>query len=120
MSYSSELIAVAGPTGGGKSTSTENLNPAETFYLNVSNKPLPFKGWMKKYKLFDTKSEEGKKGNYFPTNNTKIICDIFKYVSGNMPHIKQIILDDFQYIMADEFMNRAYEKGWDEHLSLLV
>ena len=39
MSYSSELIAVVGPTGGGKSTSTENLNPSETFYINLSNKP---------------------------------------------------------------------------------
>lgn len=61
MSYSSELIAVVGPTGGGKSTSTEKLNPAETFYINVSNKPLPFRGWMSKYKLFSTKTEEGKK-----------------------------------------------------------
>lgn len=114
MSYTSELIAICGPTGGGKSTSTEDLNPLETFYINVSNKPLPFSGWTKKYKIFSTKTEEGKKGNYFATNNTKVITDILSHISENMPHIKQVILDDFQYIMADEFMSRAYEKGWDK------
>lgn len=35
-----------------------------------------------------------------------------------MPHIKIIIIDDFQYIMANEFMNRAYEKGWDKYTEL--
>ena len=28
--------------------------------------------------------------------------------------IKFIVIDDFQYLMANEFMNRAYEKGYDK------
>jgi hypothetical protein len=51
------LIAVAGPSGVGKSTSMgqipelniKGLNPKETFIINVAGKPLPFKGWRKKY-----------------------------------------------------------------------
>jgi len=31
-----------------------------------------------------------------------------------MPEIKNIIIDDFQYTMANEFMRRATEKGYDK------
>ncbi|MFN7465288.1 MAG: AAA family ATPase [Planctomycetota bacterium] len=118
MSYSSELIAVVGPTGGGKSTSTENLNPSETFYINLSNKPLPFRGWMNKYKPYSSKTEEGKKGNYYNSNISDVIVALLQNISDNMPHIKYIIIDDYQYLMADEFMRRAYEKGWDKYTEL--
>ena len=43
------LIAVAGQSGSGKSTSLRNLDPTETFIINVASKPLPFKGWRSKY-----------------------------------------------------------------------
>lgn len=118
MSYSSELIAVVGPTGGGKSTSLENLNPSETFIINISNKPLPFKGWMAKYKIFSNLTEEGLKGNYFHSNDSMKIVGLLDFISTKLLHIKNIVLDDFQYIMADEFMRRAYEKGWDKYTEL--
>ena len=118
MSYTSELIAVVGQTGTGKSTSFENLDPATTFLINVSNKPLPFRGWTKKYKVFSTETEEGRKGNYYASNDSGKIANLMQYISDNMPQIKIIILDDFQYIMADEFMRRAYEKGWEKYTEL--
>ena len=40
-------ILIIAESGAGKSTSIENLDPAETFIINVANKPLPFKGWRK-------------------------------------------------------------------------
>lgn len=118
MSYTSELIAVAGQTGTGKSTSLENLDPAETFIINVSNKPLPFRGWAKKYKPFTTKTEEGRKGNYYASESTAEVVALMQMISETMPHIKIIIIDDFQYFMASEFMARAYEKGWDKYTEL--
>ena len=39
---SSKLIAVVGPTGSGKSTSVKNLDPKETYIINVARKELPF------------------------------------------------------------------------------
>ncbi|MBQ5476117.1 MAG: hypothetical protein IIT65_15935 [Lachnospiraceae bacterium] len=43
------LIAIVGASGSGKSTSVRNLNPEETFIINVASKPLPFKGWKTNY-----------------------------------------------------------------------
>jgi len=114
MSYVSELIAIVGQSGTGKSTSIENMNSASTFIINVAGKPLPFKGWAKKYKLLDMSTAEGKKGNYYSTHAFDKIVDLMTYVSKERPEITDLIVDDFQYIMSDEFMQRAYERGWDK------
>ena len=45
----SEIIAIVGQTGTGKSTSFENLDPKETVIIACTNKPLPFRGWKKNY-----------------------------------------------------------------------
>ena len=44
-----DIIAIAGDTGSGKSTSIKNLNPQETFIVSIIGKPLPFPGYKKKY-----------------------------------------------------------------------
>jgi hypothetical protein len=118
MSYTSDLIAIVGQTGTGKSTSLENMNPATTFIINVANKPLPFKGWGKKYRLLNTETEEGKRGNYYATNESKKIADLLQYISDVRKDILDAVIDDFQYIMADEFMQRAYETGWAKYTEM--
>ena len=40
----SNLIAIVGNSGSGKSTSFRTLDPKETFVINVASKPLPFRG----------------------------------------------------------------------------
>ena len=44
-----ETIAIVGESGTGKSTSLRNLNPEETFIISTTGKPLPFRGWKRKY-----------------------------------------------------------------------
>jgi hypothetical protein len=39
---------------------------------------------------------------------------VLNYISDSRPEIKQVIIDDFQYIMSTEFMNRANESGWQK------
>ena len=92
----SNAILVLGKTGAGKSTSIENLDPKETFIVNVVGKELPFKGGDSKFNV------ENK--NYFASHNGPQITSALKKVSSSMPHIKTIIIDDFQYIMSYEFM----------------
>lgn len=112
----SELIGIVGSSGSGKSTAIhkneelgiKGLNPKETVVINVAGKPLPFRGWRKFYTKFT-----GKEGNYLATDNHLQIIKAFKFISDNRPEIKNIILDDMQYLLGFAFMNMALEKGYD-------
>ena len=108
-------ILIGGDSGSGKSTSIEKLNPSETFIINVKNKSLPFKGWKSAYKPF---SKDTPDGNYLYTESPDTMIKVMQHVSDKMPHIKQIIIDDFQYMGASEFMARASEKGFDKFTSI--
>jgi len=102
---------ILGETSQGKSTSGRNLDPATTFWINVTGKDLPFKGWKKLYQRYDPQTG---KGNYLHSKDWKQIEGAIKHVSAKLPHIKLIIVDDAQYIMSFEFMARASEKGFDK------
>lgn len=102
----SNAILVLGKTGSGKSTSIENLDPSETFIINVVGKDLPFRGGRKKY----SKDQN----NYFATSDNKAIIQVMKQISDQASKIKTIIIDDFQYVMSYEFMARAKETGFNK------
>ena len=93
----SVLIGVVGSSGTGKSTSyfpepalnIVGLNPKETFIINVSGKPFPFKGWRNVYLPFD-----GKSGNYLNSENANVISKSMVYISENRPEITNIIVED--------------------------
>lgn len=107
----SQEILVIGESGSGKSTSIEQLDPKSTFIVNVANKPLPFRGWKSKYAPL---SKDNPTGNYLSTDDPLKIVNMLKHIDKNMPHIKNVVIDDFQYIMANEFMRRANERGFDK------
>ena len=99
----------------GKSTSIRNLDPQETFIIATIAKPLPFRGWKKNYTKFviDKESKEIS-GNYYVNDKSDNIVKMMKLVSSKMPHIKVLIIDDLQYSMAFEFVDRAGEKSYDK------
>lgn len=113
-------IAVVGDTGTGKSSSIMpdetlgliGLNPAETFIINVKDKPLPMRG----YKRYYTSIPVGAPptvGNYFASVDAQAIIKVMNYLAGNRPDIKNIVLDDGQYLMSEEFMANALKAGWN-------
>ena len=104
-----EKILVIGESGAGKSRSTKNLDPKTTFYINCIGKALPYKGWKGKYK--DVKLDK-EKGNLYKTVRSDEIVSAMNKISEDKPHIKTIIIDDAQYVMSFEFMDRADEKGF--------
>lgn len=107
---------IVGESGTGKSTSLGNvqdlglkgLKPEETAIINVMDKPLPFKGSRSSY---GKPISEG--GNYASVSDAKIIIHILG-VLKDRPDIKNIIIDDWQYILAEEFMAKALKKGYDK------
>lgn len=116
-------IAIVGESGTGKSTSygqipelnIKGLNPKETVLVNVANKDLPFRGGNT---LYTGKISE--KGNYVESSDATVISSAIKYVSDNRPEIKNIVVDDAQYIMSFEYMRRAKETGYNKFTDIGV
>lgn len=110
-----ELGAIVGKSGSGKSTSLRNLDPQKTFIINVANKPLPFRGYKQNYKNL-VLSADGRSyvGNLYNTSNVDQILKILKVVNQTMPHIEQVIIEDSQYLMSFEAMDRSGEKGYEK------
>ena len=111
----SEKILILGETGCGKTRSLKNLDPKSTFLINTIGKPLPFKGWKASYQAI---TENGTKGNMVKTHNSEQIVKTMKFVSEKRPEIKTIVVDDTQYVMSYEFMERAKEKGFDKFIEI--
>lgn len=107
-----QAVLVIGESGSGKSTSIKTLNPEETFIYNVANKPLPFRGWKKKYQY------EGESMNMSKQNTPLGLANSIVNLLNVKPGIKNIIIDDFQYLMAFEYMNNADVKGFDKFVKL--
>ena len=105
------LIAIVGTSGSGKSTSMRNLNPTETFVINVASKPLPFKGWRTNYTVWNKDNPEG---NLVNTSNVETISKVLAYINKSRLEIKNVIIEDAQYLMAFEAMDRAKEKGFEK------
>jgi len=103
---SSKLIGIVGQTGTGKSTSIKHLNPEETYIINVAKKELPFKG---SEKLYNTE-----KKNYKEVDDANEITRLLKTISEKAPHIKNIILEDSNYVMGFTMLDKATEKGYEK------
>lgn len=93
---------VLGQSGTGKTTSLRNMDPAQTLLIQVISKPLPFRS--KNWKLVD---KDG--GNMIIAAKSDLICQAMRKTTRPI-----IVVDDLQYLLATEFMERAYEKGYDK------
>jgi hypothetical protein len=101
---SSKLIGVVGETSTGKSTSIKHLNPEETYIINVAKKELPFKGSEKMYNT--------EKKNYKEVDDANEISRLLKTISEKAPHIKNIVIEDSNYIMGFTMVSKATETGY--------
>lgn len=90
---------ILGQSGTGKTTSLRNLNPADVLLIQAVKKPLPFrsKDWRPR-----TKAD---------LDGSIIVTDCAPTIVGAMKASKRpiIIIDDFQYILANEFMRRVLD-----------
>lgn len=114
-------IAVVGDSGSGKSTSVgtnlelgiKGLEHSETFIINVKGKPLPMRGWRSKYTPIDINTPPTT-GNYLATTDAALIIKTLQFINSSRPDIKNVVLDDSQYIMSEEFMANALKSGYDK------
>lgn len=99
-------VIILGKSGSGKSTSLRNLDQKETLLIRAVKKALPFRH---DWRMWDS---ETKTGTIVDTDNSSAIETIL----SRCPEYgkKVIIIDDMQYIMANEFMRRHKEKGYEK------
>ena len=109
----SEMLAIVGESGSGKSTSIRNLDPKSTFIISTTGKRPGIKGAVKKYPSF-IKTNDGYVGNFYTTSNVDNIETVLKYINTKRPDIKVVIIDDYQYVMAFEAMDKADQKGYEK------
>ena len=112
----------------GKSSSLATLVPEETFIISCTPKQLSIRGFRKHYKKLakvKTKNKEGKEvisytGNWYYSNDFSKVENIMKVVDTKMPNIKVLVIDDANYLLSQEGMARALEKGYDKHTELAM
>lgn len=97
MSYATLIL---GESGSGKTCSLRNFDPARTVLVQPVRKPLPFpsKGWA-----------VGKGGNIYAQSDPVKIIQFMQHTTRDI-----IVLDDWQYVLAQMFMARRSEKGYDK------
>jgi ABC-type dipeptide/oligopeptide/nickel transport system ATPase subunit len=100
------VIAVAGESGSGKTTSLRNLDPSTTFIIDADRKGLSWRGWKSQY------NKENK--NYSATSNIPFISQTLKAINDKALNIKVVVIDTINSIMVDDEMDRMKEKGFDK------
>lgn len=88
---------IIGESGTGKSTSMRNLQPQETLLIQAVKKPLPFRS-----NNWKPATKENPEGSVFVSDNSETIVKAMTRTAKQI-----IIIDDFQYVMANEFMRRV-------------
>jgi len=106
-----QSVLVIAESGSGKSTSIRNLDPNDTAIINIANKPLPFKGWKTMYTPLD---KQNPNGNLINVSSGPGVYKAMQHVSEKMPHIKNLVIDDWQYMSSFEYFDKATEKGYDK------
>jgi len=87
-------VLLLGQSGSGKSTSMRNFTKDEIAVINVLGKPLPFKSDIKAPKI----------------DKYETILEQIK-----MTKKKTIVIDDANYLITNEFMNKSSVKGFDKY-----
>jgi len=104
MSISAIII---GESGTGKSTSFRNFDKSECLLIQTLKKPLPFKN------NWTPVGTEG--GNIVVTDSPE---QMMKVMEGTKK--KVIIIDDFQYMIAHEFLKRSAEIGFTKFTEMAL
>jgi len=92
-------VMVLGASGSGKSASLRNFKPEEIGIINVSGKPLPFRSKL-----------------------TTATTDNYERIIGRLPETNaaSIVIDDAQYLMANELMRNAKITGYQKFTDIAL
>ena len=90
---------ILGQSGTGKTTSLRNFKPEDVLLIQTVKKPLPFRS-----KEWVPCTKANPKGSILVTDNAQTIVGAMQRTTKPI-----IVIDDFQYILANEFMRRVLD-----------
>lgn len=101
-------VLIIGRSGSGKTYSLKNFKPEEVGVISVEKGRLPFKSDIKVTKL---KKFEGE--DYSPAQLNAARYAWLELIIQKSK-LKTLVIDDSQYLLANELFDRANEKGYDK------
>jgi hypothetical protein len=99
---------IIGHSGTGKTSSLRKMDPAQNLLIQTIRKPLPFQSTHWHYF-----SREKPQGDMFVSDQWDTIIAWMHKTQR-----KIIVIDDFQYLLANEFMRRSQERGYDRFIEI--
>lgn len=100
----STATMIIGESGTGKSTSLRNMKPEEVLLIQAVRKPLPFRS-----SEWKPCTKANPSGSVICTDNAQTIIGAMSRTAKSI-----VIIDDFQYILANAFMRRSAETGFQK------
>lgn len=92
-------VLLMGESGSGKTYSIRNFSPDEVGIFSVEKGRLPFRG-------------------EFKVKKNASYRDIMKAVEN--PSLKRYVIDDSQYLLVNEFFDRAKETGYQKYTDMAL
>lgn len=102
-------VLILGESGSGKSASMRNFDQTQVGIFNVAGKPLPFRK-----KLNTMSAVKNQDGTYRRINYE----DIIRLLARSKA--KSFVIDDSQYLMAFEELDRAKETGFTKFTEMAL
>ena len=112
MGLMATVLCLAGESGSGKTTSLRNLDPKTTYIIDADRKGLSWRGWKTQY------NKDNK--NYMQTSNIETITQLLQSLNDKATHIKVVVIDCLNTIMADEEIARMKEAKFDKWQDMAI
>ena len=109
-------VLIIGESGSGKTYAIKNLDPEKVGIFLCEKNRLPFRKPFPTYKVRNMKKEEDGKVTIY--RQSVVIQSLLRGKKNAENGPKIYVIDDSQYIMANEYFDRANEKGYDKFVDI--
>lgn len=109
-------VLLIGRSSSGKTYSVKNFGVDDVGIISVEKGRLPFKSILKVVKV--PRFEEAENGEKL--SPAQINAARYSWIENAIKaaKAKSIVIDDSQYLLANELFDRAYEKGYDKFVAM--
>ena len=109
-------VLIIGESGSGKTYAIKNLDPDKVGIFLCEKNRLPFRKPFPTYKVRNMQKDVD--GKIMIYRQSAVIQTMLRNPKDKKKAPKIYVIDDSQYIMANEYFDRANEKGYDKFVDI--